>query len=162
MNDLFQALQDAPFATAIAEGASLFPWIESIHVLAVVAVVGSISIVDLRLIGVMAHRRSIRRLIGEVLPLTWGAFAIAAVSGFLLFSSNAVKYAANGPFRLKMIVLLLAGLNMLAFHFLTHRGAGNWDETGNTPAAAKFAGISSLFLWIMVIFAGRWIGFTLI
>jgi hypothetical protein len=161
LNAMLTALQEAPFAIAIAEGASLFPWIESVHVLALVIVVGTISIVDLRLLGVSSHRKSIKGLTREILPLTWVAFAVALISGFLMFASNALTYAANVPFRIKMVLLLLAGLNMLFFHVVTHRGIDGWDEAARTPTAARVAGAASLALWIGVVFAGRWIGFTL-
>ena len=158
-NDILTNLEGTAFATAILEGDNLFPWIEAVHVLALVIVVGTIWIVDLRLLGVAAHTRSVQRLMKQLLPLTWGAFAIAVASGFLMFSSNAVAYAANWPFRIKMLLLIGAGLNMLYFHVATYRDVGQWDEA-NTPRAARVAGGLSLSLWVIVIFLGRWIGFT--
>lgn len=160
MNDLLLQLQNTGFATAIREGDTLFPWIESVHVLAITLVVGTISIIDLRLLGLPAHRRGVRRLMQDVLPLTWGAFAVAVVSGFLLFSSTAVKYAAIWEFRAKMLLIVAAGLNMLLFHVVTFRDAHLWDELAQTPRAAKIAGISSLCLWIGVVVLGRTIGFV--
>jgi len=71
-------LQTTTVATAISENEILFPWIESVHVLAIVLVVGTISIVDLRLLGVASLDRTVRRLMTDVLPYTWGAFAVAA------------------------------------------------------------------------------------
>jgi hypothetical protein len=156
---LLAKLQDTSFATAILEGDSLFPWIESIHVLAVVTVVGTVSVVDLRLIGLRAHMPSAQRLMRQLLPMTWIAFAIALTTGFLLFSSKAEKYAANWPFRIKMLLLLCAGLNMAVFHLVTHRGIKAWDAS-RTPLRAKIAGGASLLLWIAIISFARWIGFT--
>src|ERR1043166_6621706 len=118
MNDLLLALQNTPFATAIREGEKLFPWIESFHVLALVLVVGTISIIDMRLIGVASHRKSVRQLFHDVLPITWSAFALAATTGFLLFSSRAVKYASLWHFETKMVLLLVAGVNMVYFHLV--------------------------------------------
>ena len=161
INGFLTALQDTPVATAILEGDDLFPWIETIHVLAVVTVVGTISIIDLRLIGVAAHTKSVQRLMRQLLPLTWSAFSIALLAGLLMFSSKAVKYAANVPFRIKMLLLLAAGINMIIFHFVTYRTVDAWDE-GRTPTAARVAGFLSLSLWIVVIIFGRWIGFTIV
>jgi len=156
---LLTGLQEAPFAQAIAEGSYLFPWIESVHILAVVTVVGSVSILDLRLIGVDAHVKSLRRLMRQVLPVTWVAFAVAVPSGFLMFASKAVKYSENWPFRIKMLLLIAAGLNTLVFHRFVHRGGEHWDE-GPTPRAAKIAGYASISLWIGIVAFGRWIGFV--
>ena len=154
-------LQATPIATTIRENETLFPWIESFHVLALVMVVGTISIVDLRLIGVASLDRRVERLMREVLPLTWGAFALAAVTGSLLFSSNAVNYGHNFYFRGKVILLALAGINMAVFHLLIGRDVARWSAQGRPPLAARAAGAVSLCLWVSVVACGRWIGFTL-
>ena len=156
-----QSLQNSNIGTAIRENEILFPWIESIHVLAIVLVVGTISIVDLRLIGVASLDRAVSRLMRDVLPYTWSAFVVAAISGVLLFTSNATTYAHNFFFLGKMALLVLAGLNMALFHISGIRGIEGWGPTRNTPLAAKMAGAISLSVWVFVIFFGRWIGFTL-
>jgi hypothetical protein len=161
VHDILTAIFNTSFAEAIREGETLFPWIESIHVLAVVIVVGTISIIDLRLLGLPGHRKSVRRLMKDVLPLTWSAFAVALVTGFLLFSSEALKYSAIWEFQAKMLLLLAAGVNMLFFHVVTFRGVHLWDELVETPLAAKIAGLSSLCLWIGVVICGRMLGFVL-
>jgi|SRR6185503_11555799 len=161
MHELLLALQNTGFATAIREGESLFPWIESIHVLAISLVVGTILLVDLRLLGFGAHRRSLSGLMREVLPLTWGAFAIAATSGFLLFASAALKYAALWEFQAKMLLLAGAGLNMAVFHLVRGHGMAAWDEAALPPPAARAAGGLSLCLWLGVLVMGRVIGFAL-
>ena len=163
LDPLFQRLYDTPMAVAIRESGTLFPWIESVHVLSITLVVGSIAVVDLRLLGIAWGGRSISRLTREILPFTWTLFALAAVTGGLLFSSNAVKYTHNTFFLSKMALLVLAGVNMLAFHFLTSRDMERWDEAHHhqLPFGAKLAGGLSLILWIAVIVCGRWIGFTM-
>ena len=158
---LLQWLYDTPVGTAIRENGTLFPWIESVHVLAITLVVGSISIVDLRLLGITSKSRAVSRLTGEVLPFTWTCFAIAAITGGLLFSSNAVKYAHNTFFLAKMALLVLAGANMVVFHIITSRGIERWDSSPHPPFGAKLAGGVSLLLWMAVIVTGRWIGFTM-
>jgi hypothetical protein len=157
---ILTALENTGWATAIREGSFFFPIIETLHVVAITAVVGGISIVDLRLLGVLAHHRRVSRLTGELLPLTWGAFALAVVTGSLLFASAAVRYAGNSAFQLKFVILLLAGLNMAAFHAGAFRKVEAWDEAQRTPAGARLAGAASLVLWIGVVAAGRFIGFT--
>ncbi|MEI9965066.1 MAG: DUF6644 family protein [Caulobacteraceae bacterium] len=161
MESLFQWLYDTPVATAIRESGTLFPWIESTHVLAITLVVGSISIVDLRLLGLTSKNRAVSTLTGEVLPFTWIAFVVAAITGLLLFSSNAVKYSHNIFFLSKMALLVVALANMLIFHFITGRGIEHWDESPRVPAGVRLAGGVSLAVWIAVIACGRWIGFTM-
>jgi Family of unknown function (DUF6644) len=154
-------LQSTAIARTIAENEVLFPWIESLHVLAVVLVVGTISIIDMRLLGIASVGRSVSQILHEVLPLTWGAFALAALTGALMFSSNATTYAHNFFFRGKLVLLCLAGLNMAAFHLLGSRDIAQWGRSRQTPPAAKLAGALSLGIWISVVVFGRWTGFTL-
>jgi len=152
-------LQEQRFPTEIRESDWLFPTIETVHVFALVLVVGSIMTVDLRLLGVAHRDRRFSHLAAEMLPWTWTAFAVAAIAGALLFSSKALTYYANIPFRIKMVCLVLAGINMAAFQFIGTRHLHLWDHT-KPPMTAKLAGGASLLLWTVIVAAGRWIGFT--
>src|SRR5690606_23365188 len=76
------------------------------------------------------------------------------------FAANATTYWFNTAFRFKMLAILLAGLNMLVFQFVTFRGVPAWDRNAPTPTAARLAGALSILIWTSVIFLGRWIGFT--
>jgi len=159
--ELLQNLTDSAIGAGIRESNVLFPWIESLHVLAATTVVGTIAIVDLRLIGYASHRKGARQLILDLLPFTWAAFGLAVVTGSLLFTSNASGYAANTQFLSKMAVLLLAGINMAYFHLTAYRRIDQWDDALPTPKAVRIAGATSLVLWITIVFLGRWIGFTI-
>jgi hypothetical protein len=150
------------WAAAIRENEYAFPWIECIHVLAITLVVGSISVVDLRLLGVASRDRPVRQVLNDVLPITWSAFAVAAISGFLLFASNATAYARNPFLQIKLVLLLVAGLNMALFHVWAHRNLKQWEATQDLPVRAKLAGAISLLSWLGVVVAGRWIGFTML
>ena len=154
-----QWLQDLSFPTDVRESTWIFPTIETIHVLALVLVIGSILTVDLRLLGLANRARPVTQVTGQSLPLTWSAFGVAVISGSLLFASKAVTYYGDIPFRLKMVCLVLAGLNMLCFHGLTYRRVAQWDHAA-PPLGAKIAGAVSLLLWMVIVGAGRWIGFT--
>jgi hypothetical protein len=155
-------LENTSIAQAIAESETLFPWIECVHVLAITLVVGSIAIVDLRLIGFASRDHAVTRLTKDVLPLTWVAFVIAALSGGLLFASKAMTYGHNFFLQGKLVLLVVAGLNMALFHVLVSRDVERWGSTPHTtPLPAKVAGACSLCLWVAVVAFGRWIGFTL-
>jgi hypothetical protein len=154
-------LENTAAAQAIAESTYLFPTIESIHVLAITFVVGSIAMVDMRLLGLAARDQRPARITSDILPWTWAAFIIAAIAGFLLFSSQAEKYFVNPAFRAKFVLLALAGINMLVFQLITGRDIARWPEGKPTPMKAKIAGGISLVLWIGIVACGRWIGFTM-
>lgn len=152
-DELLRTIEATGVATAIRENESFFPWIEALHVLAITLVVGSISIVDLRLVGLASRERSIAVLARDVLPWTWTAFALAVISGALLFSSNAFTYAHNAWFQAKFAFLVLAGVNMSVFHLLV----GSKVE----GRGARIAGTISLLVWVCVVLCGRWTGFTI-
>src|SRR5262249_13366492 len=145
----------------IRENESLFPWVESLHVLAICLVVGTISIVDLRLLGLASRDRPVLSLSRGVLFCTWSAFALAAVTGTLMFSAKAVAYAGNAFFQAKLAFLALAGLNMATFHAFFARRIDEWGAGVTPPLPARIAGGLSLLIWIGVVGFGRWVGFTL-
>ena len=116
IQSILQALEDTSVAAYIRESGSFFPNLESVHVIGIALVFGTIAVVDLRLLGIASHRRSALRLIQELLPYTWVAFAACVITGLLMFASNATTYAQNSVFWWKMGLLLLAGLNMGFFH----------------------------------------------
>ncbi|HEX3951331.1 MAG TPA: DUF6644 family protein [Steroidobacteraceae bacterium] len=152
-------LQDLNLPTQIRESVWMFPTIETVHVFALVLVVGSIMTVDLRLLGLTNKERRFSEVAAEMLPWTWTAFAVAALAGMMMFSSKALTYYGNIPFRLKMVCLSLAGVNMLLFHWLGVRRLASWDHQ-RPPWTARMAGGASLLLWTTIVAAGRWIGFT--
>lgn len=161
LDPALRLLENASVPLAIREDDLLFPWIESVHVLAIVVVVGTITVVDLRLLGAASMDRTATRLLRDVLPCTWIAFAVAATTGSLLFSSKAFDYGHNFYFQAKLMLLLLAGLNMVFFHLIGGRRLDKWDALHTTPFLAKLAGALSLTIWATVIVLGRWVGFTM-
>jgi hypothetical protein len=154
-------LQETPLAILVRENGYVFPWVESAHVVALCFVVGTIAIVDLRLLGIASLRRPVTALMRQLLPMTWGAFALALLTGGTLFMSDAVAYWENEPFRLKFVAMGVAALNMLVFHVVTARDIEAWDADSRTPLGAKVAGGLSMMIWVAVVAFGRWIGFTL-
>src|SRR5271168_4098418 len=128
LEQVLARLQDLPFPTQIRESDWLFPTIETVHVFALVLVVGSIMTVDLRLLGFANRDRPFSELAAEMLPWTWVAFLVAAGAGLLMFSSKALIYYGNIPFRLKMCCLVLAGINMMVFHWVGARHLPAWDR----------------------------------
>ena len=138
-----------------------FPKVECVHVIALATVVGTIFLVDTRLIGLTSTRLSFRHISSRLLPWTWAGFILAVITGFLLFSSNAVAYYENGAFRLKLVLMILVAVNMLYFELVTFRTVAAWDAAAKPPFAARLAGVLSVVLWCGVIMTGRWIGFSL-
>lgn len=158
---LLQSLEDSAPAIYIAESAWAFPAIETLHVLAGALTVGTVLIMDLRLLGLASVKQGYAALRREVLPWTWLAFGAALASGFLMFISQATEYFANDAFRTKLVLLLLAGVNMLVFELIVARGADGWDAGEAVPRPGKIAALLSLALWVSIVFFGRRVGFTM-
>jgi hypothetical protein len=156
---LLEWIESTGLSETIRSSITWFPILETTHVLAIVFVLGSIARVDLRLLGVMSRDQPISRISGEMLPYTWAAFAVALVTGSLLFTAHAVKYVETIYFILKMLMILAAGVNMLYFEFVTQKTIANWDNNPSPPAEVRFAGGLSLVLWLGVVTTGRYIGF---
>jgi hypothetical protein len=161
LTELCGWLESTALAKWIAGSTWGFPMIESVHVVAITLVVGTITIADLRLLGLAWGKRRVTRVLRDVLPMTWIAFAVALICGSLLFISQATKYIDNTSFRLKMLLMLMAGINMLAFELITFRSVSKWDRDVPVPAAGKLAGAVSLICWLGVVLLGREIGWTM-
>ena len=158
---LWPALEASPVGQYIQASSWAFPTIETVHVTAIVTVIGTIAVMDLRLLGVASRRCSVTSMSKDTLPWTWGAFVVATLTGGLLFVSKATEYMVNPNFQWKMILIVLAGVNMAVFHVFTWRSVETWDSDCAVPLGGKIAGGLSLFLWILVVFFARAIGFTL-
>jgi len=155
-----KSLEETGLASGIRASLYIFPILESVHVMALSVVFGTITIVDLRLLGLASTGRAFARMSSELLRMTWGAFAVAALTGTLMFMTNARVYYNNTPFRVKMMLLALAGLNMALFHLTAGRSVARWEKAPTAPGIARLSAGLSLTLWIAIVFAGRVIGFT--
>jgi uncharacterized membrane protein len=161
LTSLMEWLQATSWAVFIHKTPWAFTTVELVHVFAVALVVGTIAIVDLRLLGFASAKRPFTELSRAVLPYTWAAFVLAVAAGSLLFMSQATKYFVNPVFWIKMSIIVLAGINMLVFELITARGAPKWNLDPTPPRPARLAGGISLACWALVVGFGRWISFTL-
>jgi hypothetical protein len=162
LTQLMEWLQATSWAVFIHQTKWAFTTIEVIHLLAIAAVLGSIAVVDLRLLGLASTRRPFTELAREILPYTWAAFVIAAITGSLLFISQATQYFVTPTFWGKMTIMAAAGINMAIFEFITVRGVKEWDVKPTLPLSARLAGGISLACWALVFVFGRWTGFSIL
>ena len=149
LEEFWTWIEMRPLAMRIGESA-WFPFLESVHVLSAMFVVGTVLMMDLRLIGRSALRYPVTVVTKEIVPWTWGAFVIAAVTGAGLLMPRASSYVANPAFLTKVVLLLLAGANMLVLHFFALRT--------ERVRLQMTTGACSLLVWAGVVLAGRWIG----
>jgi hypothetical protein len=153
-----KCLEQSPVGTSVRESLWLFPAIETLHLLGMAALVGTIVVFDLRLLGLTMRRERVSQLAALLLPWIWSAFAVQVVTGALLFMSEATKLYANPAFRVKMLLICLAGIHALIFRWT--QDMVTWDDGRVMPVGAKIAGFVSILLWLAVVAAGRFIGFV--
>ncbi len=155
-----KSLEESGLATRIRDSLFLFPLLESTHVFGLALVFGTITIIDLRLLGIASTKRPFQRMASEILKWTWAAFALTALTGTLMFITNAPVYYHNFFFRTKMLLLVLTGVNLIVFERTAGRTIREWDQAPSAPRAGKAVAVVSLAIWISIIFMGRLIGFT--
>jgi hypothetical protein len=157
---ILKSLETSGFAGGIRDSLFLFPLLESTHVIGLALVFGTIAIIDLRLLGIASTERPFQRMWSDILKWTWAAFALTALTGALMFITNARVYYHNFFFRTKMLLLVLTGVNMLVFELTARRTVHQWDKASSAPRAGRIVAALSLVMWIGIIFMGRIIGFT--
>ena len=160
ISNILNSINNSPFANAVRDTFWVFPSIETVHVVAMVIVLGSITRLDMRLMGLIWRDRPVSEVSEEMLPWTWTSFAIAAVFGLMLWASKPVTYFGIAFFDMKMVLILLAGLNMLVFQFGIYKSVGAWDRDPIPPPAVRLAGAISMACWLCVVVCGRLIGFV--
>lgn len=153
-------LEQTSLGAAVRESLWLFPAIETLHLLGMAALVGTVAILDFRLLGWVMRRERFSALAGRLLPWAWVGFAAQVVTGVLLFSSEAVKVYTNPAFRLKVLLILLVGVHALIFHWTVYRDVATWDDSAVLPVRVKVSALLSVVLWIGIVAAGRFIGFS--
>jgi len=154
-------LDGTSFSVALREATWAEPVIETVHVLTLTLFFGFSVLLDLRLLGVVLRQRRVSEVLAKLNPWLFAGFAVMIVSGVLLFCGDPVAFYSTIFFRVKMIMLVLAGVNVLVFNWTVGRRVVDWDQAWNTPTAAKVAAIVSLVLWIAIIAAGRGIAYVL-
>ncbi|WGF86387.1 hypothetical protein [Marinivivus vitaminiproducens] len=150
LHDAAAWLHATPLAAAVRTSFWLYPAINVAHVLGVGLAFGLIAAADLRLLG-RTPELPVAGLLRHVLPIVWAAFALAVLSGLLLFIADATDLVGNPVLGLKLAVLALVGVNVLVFHVLARGDAGH--------PLARASALASLLLWSGAIGLGRWIAY---
>jgi hypothetical protein len=156
----FARLADSSWSTGLHESRYAYDLIESVHVWALCLFFGLAVMFDLRLLGWTMRRVPVSEVSRRLLPWTVVGFVIMVISGSLLFSAIPLRSYQNIFFRVKMLMLLLAGLNVWIFHSGVYRRVEKWDLDVAPPRTARIAGALSIALWIGIVLAGRMIAYN--
>jgi hypothetical protein len=153
-------LQEWPSSIAIRESIYGYTALLSLHVLSMCLFGGLVLMMDLRLMGVGNMRTPFSQLQRRLFP--WQAFGmlVSAVTGVILIYGQPSRFYSNIFFWVKMMMMLVAMINALAFHQSTYHSVSIWDAGGRPPTSARLSGVLSIALWAGVVFAGRMIAYN--
>lgn len=161
-DDFLAGVDQSSVATAVRESLYIYPALETLHAIGLGLLFGSILAFDLRVLGV--HKALPLRLLGRhLLPWVWLGFGLNAVSGLLMFASDAVKFSTNVALQGKLILIVLAGLNAVVFEKRLHpryASGPDADTEVPSPGPAKISAALSITLWLAIIVAGRMMAFV--
>ena len=148
-------LAGTPWSVALLESHYAYLGLLAIHVLTVAVFVGTIAMVDLRLLGLTMVEAPVSDVMARLLPWSAAGFVVMLISGTLLFYAAPILGYHNLFFRFKMVALVLAVINAWTFHRRLYRRVAEWDRDPVPPRVARVAGAISLMLWAVIITAGR-------
>jgi hypothetical protein len=155
IRSLFESIEALESSTAIRESLNGYPILLTSHVVGMCLFLGLIIMMDLRLSGFGFRQTPFSELQKRLFPWQMVGLAITTLSGGLLFYGQPTRYLPKALFWLKMVLMLLAGINALYFHLTTYRSVAKWDRDEVLPFGAKVAGVFSLVLWAGVVVFGR-------
>jgi hypothetical protein len=153
-------LEQSAVGTSVRDSLWLFPIIETVHIFGIILLVAGTSILDLRLMGLTFREEPVSKLARRFLPWAWAGFLIQVITGVLLFSSEATKMYINLGFQIKMLLIVVAGVNAFVFHAIAYQSVGKWENDPVAPLSARAAGLISILLWFGIVAAGRWIAYV--
>lgn len=136
----------------------LYPAVEITHILGFVILVGAVAMFDLRLLG-FSRGIPVTAMAGHLLPWAHLSFVVVAVSGAMLFASNARAIGMSPVFYLKLALIAAAGFNAAAFHGWSVKSSLAWDRDTMPPPVVQAVAVWSLVLWVAVIVCGRLIAY---
>jgi hypothetical protein len=148
------------WSEALLGSLNFWSLLEGTHLLTVVLFAGTIFVVDLRLLGVTFRKTPVSVVSDRVLPLTVAGFIIMVATGVGLFFAKPVVYYHSLWFRLKLIFLIVAMLNIVIFHARVQKNQAAWDNFALPPMAARISAVISLLAWFLVISMGRFIPYN--
>lgn len=159
MNEFLRIIEELGPARAVRNGEWTYPIVESMHIAGIAVMVGAAVLFDLRLLGIAGRNMPVTALARFLLPVSLTGFGLVVVTGALMFAANASQLAHNPALQVKLLLIVVAGANVLAFHLGPYRRVRDWDTGNTTPVVAKSTAVLSIGLWVVIITCGRLIAY---
>jgi hypothetical protein len=152
-------LSETAFSQTIQTVGWIIPAVQTVHILAVAAVVSSALMIDLRLLG-LGTDQPLAGLARRFLPFIWWSLPILLATGAILIIAEPARALQNPVFLLKMGLLLAAAGVTLACQIPLRADPLFWENSAVRKRTARLIAVASMPLWVAVIFAGRWIAYV--
>jgi hypothetical protein len=152
-------LANTPPSLLIQNVSWIIPAVQSVHILCIAIVMGSVALIDLRLLGITGRSQSISSMVDRLLPAVWVALVILFITGAILAIGEPVRSLENPAFQVKMLMLLCVAALTFFFQHMLRGDVAFWELSPARRGTAKLAAIVSLLLWVGIVFAGRWIAY---
>lgn len=160
IHGFFEWMANTPWSVELHESLWAYPIIESVHVLFLCLFLGLAVMFDLRLTGLSLRSMPVSQVYDRLLPWTQVGFVVMVITGILLFYGIPVRTYDNIFFRIKAVLLVVAGINVFLFHRGVYRTIAAWDNDPVPPARVRFAGYLSLAMWAVIVVTGRMIAYN--
>ena len=161
---LARALAESPAREAavylLGNVPGLPPIAQSVHILGIAVVMASIVMVDLKFLGLALPSQNVSEMIRRLMPWTWWALLLNAMTGLLFVVARPFRYFFNPVVGWKLSLLVPAVVLAFIVHRLNTREAGYWEQSSGRRISARVIAAVSLVLWIGVVLAGRWIAYS--
>ena len=155
-------LSDTPVSTFIQNVLWIIPAVQTLHILAIAAVLSSVAIIDLRIFGLAGRGLSMTDTAARFVPWIWWSLVVLAITGITLITGEPVRSLTNPAFQLKMVLLAIGIAVTLLFQRTVSRNAGFWDSSASAAAVIRIAAVVTLLLWFAIAVAGRWIAYRIL
>lgn len=136
------------------------PIAQAIHIMGIAVVMSSIVMVNLRFLGIAVPSQNVSEMIRRLMPWTWWALPVNAVTGLLFVAARPVRYFYNPVFGIKFMLLVPAVVLAFVVYWLNRRETGFWERSLARRNSARVIAAVSMLLWIGVVLAGRWIAYA--
>lgn len=144
---MWEGLEQLAWVRTFSTTGWMYASVSVIHYLTMFWFIGSIAVVDLRVMGVAAKKRNVAELAAQVFPWAWTGMALAIVSGFCMFAADAGDWAPDPVFHVKLFMITIS----IVFAIIVQRGVPKWAAMSEIPTSAKVIALISLLLWIATI-----------
>src|SRR3984893_15027142 len=144
---MWEALEQTGWVKTFGSTGWMYASVSVVHYLTMFWFIGSMAVVDLRVMGLAARRRNLSELAEQIFPWAWTGLVLAIISGFFMFAADAGDWAPDPVF---LVLLALIAFSII-FAILVQRGAPKWAAAPEIPSSAKVIAAIALLLWIVTI-----------